>query len=152
MPPAICPDFVVALHIADPLLTVAGASLSRISAPMDAPKRQLGFRGRSNGIWLRKRICERAGLIVSKRSNRHLQFGWRAYFVEIPDHLPSGRAVRLALRLRRHRRLLRLGHVANRLLAHAARNPFWSKHTHARLKKPVPTRHDPEIAKSRKMW
>lgn len=103
---------------------------------VETTKRQYGVRGRKDGLWLRKRICERAGLLVREQSSRHQRFGWRAYLVEIPEHLPRSRAVQSALRMRQRRKLLRLGHVANGLLIDADRNPFWLEHTLARFTKP----------------
>lgn len=102
---------------------------------VETTKTQYGLRDRNDRIWLRKRVCERAGLIVHEQTSQHLRFGWRAYLVEIPDHLPKRRAVRLALKLRRRIKLLRLGHLANGLLAHAGSNPFLSDHTLGRFAK-----------------
>src|SRR5690242_2158125 len=102
---------------------------------MQDKRKQFGLRGRKNALWLRKRICERAGLMVLPQPSRHIRFGFSAYLIEIPDRLPTRRAIMTALRLKRSRKRLKLGHVANGLMDHAGRNAFWSNHALARMGK-----------------
>lgn len=100
---------------------------------MEPNEKRYGVRDRKNSIWLRKRVCERAGLIVREQSSRHLRFGWRAYLVEIPSDLPKFRAVQTALQFQQQRQLFRLSHVASGLMRHAGRNSFWRDHLPARF-------------------
>ena len=79
--------------------------------------------GRKDKLWLRKRFCERSGLRLTATRQGYLRVGFAAYRVDLPEHLPKARAVQIARTMRTSRKLLKLGHVVSRLLAHADRDP-----------------------------
>jgi len=83
------------------------------------------LQGRRDRLWLPKRFCEHSGLRLTRISRRSLRFGAAAYEIEIPADLSGGRAFQIARRIRASRKLLRLGHLANRLLAHCGREDRW---------------------------
>jgi len=103
-------------------------------------KRRYVLTGKASRLWVRKRICERTGLIVRERTTGRVRPGRRSYLVEIPDDLPNARSAQAALRIRRqvrqHRTVRFMTGIANGLLTHAGRNSFWRDHSLARLLKP----------------
>lgn len=76
--------------------------------------------GRKDLIYLRKRICERNGLLLEPIQSR-LRFGYVSYCVEIPSGYSKRRAVLVARAMKLRSKTYKLSHVANALLSYAGR-------------------------------
>lgn len=99
---------------------VADRNRCGYSGAMQSLNLKLVLSGRKDRLWLRKRYCLRAGLSLDRHPRRR-GFGYVGYYVVIPASLPADRALRAARAFKARGKLLKLGHVARVLCAHAGK-------------------------------
>jgi len=100
-----------------------------------------GSLGLKNDLWLAKRFCDRAGLIITTREVPRPQFGMAYYLVTFPDDLSRADAERL-IRLVRETKVFALRrfryHLMRDLWSRSGREMLWSRRLQSRARsKPI---------------
>lgn len=94
-----------------------------------------GFLGLKNDLWLAKRFCDRAGLIITTRGVPRPTFGMAYYSITFPDDFSRPDAERL-IRLVRETKVFALRRFRYRLMRdlwlRSGREMLWSRRLQSR--------------------